>query len=72
MTFLECLEHFRGTKEISELKGLKNFEQFKEKCKEKYVNDNECNNYLKPLDYYIMKYKETTLNKKPRGQKENK
>ena len=65
LTFLECLEHFRGTKEKPELRGLKNFEQFKEK----YKKDIE---YIRLLDYYVMNYEEITFNKKSRGQKDNK
>ena len=65
LTFFECLEHFRGTKQIPQLKGIKNYEQFKEK----YRKDND---YINVLDYYIKNYEGIINNKKPRGQKDNK
>ena len=62
LTFFECLEHFRGTKENPELKGIKNFEQFKEKYKSDI-------NYIKSLNYYVNNYEEITITKKPRRKK---
>jgi hypothetical protein len=59
-TFLECLEHFRGTKNINELEGINTFE----KCKEKFKDDYD---YLASLEYTLKDY-ENIISKK-RGRK---
>ena len=56
LTFLDYLEHFRGSKTIPVLEGVKSFEQFKQK----FTNDS---NFLETLEYYVMNY-EIVLNKK--------
>jgi hypothetical protein len=62
-TFLECLEHFRGTKHINELEGITTFDRIKVK----YQNDPD---YLASLDYKLKKYEE--IIKKQKGRKERK
>ena len=62
-TFLECLEHFRGTKNIYELEGITTFD----KIKIKYENDPD---YLATLDYKLKLYEEIIKNQK--GRKEEK
>lgn len=57
--FLECLEHFRGTKIINELEGLMTFDEFKEK----YIEDAD---YLSTIEYTLMNYEEILNNKKIR------
>ena len=59
LTFLDCLNHFRGTMNRPELEGIINFEQFKEK----YLNDAD---YITSLDYVVMNYEDIIMKKKPR------
>lgn len=64
LTFLDCLKHFRGSKTIPILDGIKSFEQFKVK----FINDN---NYLDSLDYYVMNYENVIMNKNSRKPRNN-
>ena len=57
ISFLECLNHFRGNIEIEELKGLPGLIN----VEENYKNEPE---YLETLKYYIMNYETITNNKK--------
>ena len=56
-TFLECLEHFRGTKNIHELEGIKTFD----KIKGKYEDDPD---YLASLQYKLKIYEDIVRNQK--------
>ena len=56
-TFLECLEHFRGTKNIHELEGIKTFD----KIKGKYEDDPD---YLASLEYKLKIYEDIVRNQK--------
>jgi len=58
-TFLECLEHFRGTKYIDELEGLTTFDIFKVK----YEKDPD---YLSSLEYKLNVYEDILKNQKGR------
>ena len=58
-TFLECLEHFRGTKNIYELEGIKTFDEIKVQ----YENDPD---YLASLDYKLKSYEDILRNQKKR------
>ena len=63
LTFMDCLNHFRGSVIIKELHGFKNFEQsFTES---KLGNDKEM--YKKVLKYYLFNYEKEILNKKKRN-----
>jgi len=59
LTFLDCLEHFRGSKIINELKGLKGIESIK-------LDDEE---YLKQLKYYFNNYEQIIYKKRTRNKK---
>ena len=67
ITFLDCLEHFRGTKQIEELEGLSGLDDIKKE--KEYENDK---NYLKQLIYYIMNFEKITNNKRKRNRKKKK
>lgn len=56
-TFLECLEHFGGTKNIIELEGLTTFDKYRKKSKEDI-------DYLDSLEHTIKNYEEIILYKK--------
>ena len=58
-TFFECLEHFRGTKNIYELEGINTFD----KIKAKYENDPD---YLASLEYKLKFYEDIVRNQKGR------
>jgi hypothetical protein len=59
LTFLDCLEHFRGTKFIKELENLVKYEDI---CK-KFEDDED---YLYSFKYYIENYEKIILNKNSR------
>ena len=60
LTFLNSLEHFRGTKYYEELNGLSGLDSLKEK----FENEED---YLQTLTYYFMNYENITNNKKKRN-----
>ena len=62
INFVDCLKHFRGTKNIKELKGMKGFNDMKSKYKDHA-------DYLSCLENYIMNYEEVINNKKARKSK---
>ena len=64
-TFLECLEHFRGTKKINELEGINTFDKYKENSQDDY-------DYLVSLEYMLNGYEIIYRNKKGRKNKMNK
>ncbi len=64
LTFLECLEHFRGSKIIDELKGLERINSLDSKYKEDEM-------YLKHLKYYFNNF-ESIINKKRTRNRTNK
>ena len=62
LTFLDSLNHFRGTKLIKELNGLKKYDEV---CK-KFEEDED---YLYSFKYYIDNYEKIMENKKWRKKK---
>ena len=62
ITFLECVQHFRGSINIKELNGMKCFNE----VKEQFSDENE---YVEILSYYIMNYEKIINRKKGRGEK---
>ena len=58
-TFLECLEHIRGTKKINELEGINTFDKYKENSQDDY-------DYLDSLDFMLKGYEIIYRNKKGR------
>ncbi len=64
LSFLDCLEHFRGTKRFPELDGMITLEIYKEK----FNNDT---NYLDTLKYLIMNY-EDMISRRVRRNKKSK
>ena len=65
LTFLDCLNHFRGTKIIKELDNLTKYEDV---CKE-FEEDED---YLCSFKYYIENYEKIMDIKKPRKKKKEK
>ena len=62
LTFLDCLQHFRGSKYIEELNHLKRFDEIKSE----YENEPD---YLKSLSYYIMNFEQIINRKRTRKNK---
>ena len=62
-TFLQCLEHYRGTKFYPELKEMKTFTDDIKELKEE--------DYIKSLEYYLKNYEIIIQNKKPRKSKKS-
>ena len=65
---MQCLEHYRGTKIINELDGLK--------CHNEFINNlNDEENYKQKLNDFLMKFEyyiNSKKSRKPRKKKENK
>lgn len=64
LTFLDCLEHFRGTKRFPELDGMTTFEIYIEK----YKNDINYSDTLK----YLIEYYEDTISRRVSRNKKSK
>ena len=62
-TFLECLEHFYGIKNINELEGIETFDKYKEKSR-------EDDDYLASLEYTLKNYETIIRNKRGRKRKD--
>ena len=63
-TFLECLEHFLGTKKIRELEGMKTFNEYKKELK-------DDKDYLETFEYRLKNYKANIDSKKGRRGRNN-
>ena len=64
LSFFDCLSHFRGSKNIKELTGLKSFSE--------YINENENDeDYKKQLDYYVNNFETILQNKRSRKRRKN-
>lgn len=62
LTFLDCLSHFRGTKIIEELKGLKLFSDY-------LNNHTDDKDYNRQLNYYLNNFETMIGNKRSRKTK---
>ena len=69
VTFIECVEHFVGNKEINELKGLTLFKEIKEKIINKHKEDGE--NYYNNLEIFMKEYEKRINNATPHKMKLN-
>jgi hypothetical protein len=64
LSCLDCLSHFRGSKKIKELTGLKSFSE--------YINEEENDEYYKnQLEYYINDFENILQKKRSRKRREN-
>ena len=64
LSFFDCLSHFRGSKNIKELTGLKSFSE--------YINEEENDEYYKnQLEYYINDFENILQKKRSRKRREN-
>lgn len=64
LTFVECIEHFAGTKQIEELNGLTLFSELKEQIVKKYKEDGES--YYQNLEFFLKEFEKRINNAKPR------
>ena len=60
LTFIDCLEHFRGTKYFSQLQGLETLNEY---CK-KFENDED---YLKLFKHYVNNFENEILRKRKKS-----
>ena len=67
LTFLDCVEHFIGNKEISELNGLTLFSELKDDIVEKCEDDGES--YYKNLEIFLKEFEKRINNAKARNKK---
>ena len=65
LTFLQSLEHFRGTYYYKELEGLEGIDYLNKKYKDQ-------KEYLETLQFYINKYEEITISKRERKRRSKK
>jgi hypothetical protein len=61
LTFLDCLNHFRGSKKIEELEGLNNLKDFLKNAK--IIKDKE---YCTILNYFVNNFEKIIMDKKSR------
>ena len=61
LTFLDCLNHFRGSKIIEELKGLNNLEEYLKRAK--IIKDKE---YCTIFKYFVNNFEKIIMDKKAR------
>ena len=64
ITFIECLEHFIGNKNIDELTGMTLFKELKEDIIKKYEDDGET--YYENLQIFLKEFEKRINNSKPR------
>jgi len=64
LTFLECVEHFIGNKEIKELNGLTLFSEVKEQILKKHKKDGES--YYKNLEFFMKEFEKKIDNARPK------
>ena len=64
ITFRQCLQHFRGEYYLKELEGLKCFNDIKDDILKQCDEDGE--EYIESLDYYLKNFEEIINNKRPR------
>ena len=67
ITFRQCLQHFRGDYYYKELEGLKCFNAIKYNILKQCNEDGE--EYIETLDYYLKNFEEIINNKRPRKSK---
>ena len=68
LTFIECLEHFVGIRNVEELNGLTLFSEIKGQILDKYKKDGES--FYKNLELFMKEFKNKVNNAKPRKRKE--
>ena len=62
LTFIDCLNHFRGSKKFEELDGMNNLEDY---LKEQRHNDDD-EEYCSLFKYFVNNFEKIILNKKER------
>ena len=67
ITFIECVEHFIGNKEIKELNGLTLFSELKEQILNKNEKDGES--YYKNLEFFLKEFEKKINNAKSKNRK---
>ena len=65
LTFLDCLNHFRGTQTYEELEGMKSFEDIKS-------NLNDASDYIELLKYYLFNFEKIIEKKRSRNSNKKK
>ena len=68
LTFMDCLNHFRGSHSFEELKGMNQFEQYFNEIKS--VNGDDM--YKNVLKYYLVNYEREVMDRKERNRKKRK
>ena len=61
LTFVDCLEHFRGSKKVKELEGIKNLKNYLKELKIKH-DDNYCTIFK----YFVNNFETIIKEKKSR------
>ena len=70
ITFIECVDHFIGNKQIDELNGLTHFCEFKEQILREYEEDGES--YYENLKIFLKEFEQRINNAKSRKRHKNK
>ena len=64
ISFIECVDHFIGNKQVEELNGLTHFSELKEKILNEYKEDGES--YYENLRIFLKEYEQRINNAKSR------
>ena len=64
LTFIQCVDHFIGNKNIEELNGLTLFNELKEEIVNKYDNDGES--YYENLRLFLIDFENKIIRAKSR------
>ena len=64
LTFIECVEHFIGDKQIEELKGLTLFSELKDKIMKKHEKDGES--FYENIEIFLKVFENRINKAKPR------
>ena len=67
ITFIDCLDHFIGKKQIKELEGLTLFSELKEQILEECEDDGES--YYKNLEIFLKEFEKRINNAKSKKKK---
>jgi len=64
LTFIDCLNHFRGSKKFEELDGMNNLEDYLKE--QRHNDDDDDEEYCSLFKYFVNNFEKIILNKKER------
>ena len=64
LTFIQCVEHFIGDKQLNELNGMTLFNELRDQIAQKYKDDGDM--FYQNLEIFLKEFKSRINNAKPR------